>query len=287
MVDKVLNSVKMDWILDVLSSARSGNIWQYSTFITYYIFFTLFPLAVGIINAFKFHSLDITILHQLLYRILPSVLSDRLITDVNVIYEHSSFGIYLIALLSSIWTISWITNSIVMGINKAYGVGHRRNIIVLRLLAFCFTVGLAIWLALVSIFIQMNELSLTVSIIIILVVVFLTSWFVYTFIPNAKQKMTQTLPGAIIVTGAFLLAGLIYAVLMSFMPKDSIIFTMLGAFMVIFAITQKLSLAILVGALANRTLIEKQEGKVTPKNENSRFITCLIKLNILEEKNKG
>ncbi len=287
MIDKTLNLLKMDWLLDILNNVRSSNIWQYSTFITYYIFFTLFPLAVGIINAFQFHNLDITILHQLLYRILPSVLSERLITDVNIIYEHSSFGIYLIALISSIWTISWITNSIVMGINRAYGVGYRRNIIVLRLLAFCFTLGLALWLALVSVFLQINDFSTSVNIIIVLIVVFLTSWFVYTLIPNAKQKITHTLPGAVIVTGAFLLAGIIYAVLMSYMPNDSIIFTMLGAFMVIFAIVQKLALAILVGALANRMFIEKQEGEVTPRNEDSQFVKFLIKLNILEEKKEG
>lgn len=284
MIDVVLNKLKLDWILEITEKVKSGGIWQYSTFITYYIFFTLFPLAVGVINAFQYHNLDITILHRLLHRLLPVVLSERLIRDVNLIYEHSSFGVYIIALVSSIWTISWITNSIVMGINKSYGTGYRRNIIVLRLLAFSFTLGLTAWLTLVSLFLQNVPISTTATIIVVLLVIFITSWFVYTFIPNAKQKLYHTLPGAVIVTVSFLLAGIIYSLLMNFLPADSIIFTLLGAFMVIFTITQKLALAILIGALANRIFIERQEGQVQPKNEDSRFVKMLIKLNVLEEK---
>lgn len=284
MIDVVLNKLKLDWILEITEKVKSGGIWQYSTFITYYIFFTLFPLAVGVINAFQYHNLDITILHRLLHRLLPVVLSERLIRDVNLIYEHSSFGVYIIALVSSIWTISWITNSIVMGINKSYGTGYRRNIIVLRLLAFSFTLGLTAWLTLVSLFLQNVPISTTATIIVVLLVIFITSWFVYTFIPNAKQKLYHTLPGAVIVTVSFLLAGIIYSLLMNFLPADSIIFTLLGAFMVIFTITQKLALAILIGALANRIFIERQEGQVQPKNEDSRFVKMLIKLKVLEEK---
>lgn len=284
MVDKLLNKLKLDWVMTIVKIVRTGDIWQYSTFITYYIFFTLFPLTVGIINAFRFYGLDISIINNLLNKLLPQVLSERLITDVTLIYENSSFSIYLIALVSSIWTISWITNSIVMGINKAYGTGYRRNIIVLRLLAFLFTLGLAAWFALVSFIIQTYNIPFAVDIAIVLVVIFVTSWFVYTFIPNAKQKWYHTLPGAAIVTGSFAVAGIIYALLMNFMANDSIIFTLLGAFMVIFAITQKLALAILVGAIANRLFIEKQEGKVRPKNEDSRFVKLLIKIKFLEAK---
>lgn len=284
MFDRLLNKLRLDWVLDITDKVKKGGIWQYSTFITYYVFFTLFPLAVGVINAFQFHEIDIKILHQFLYNWLPVVLSERLIMDVNLIYENSSFGIYIIALVSSIWTISWITNSIVMGINKAYGTGFRRNIVVLRLLAFAFTIGLAIWLTLVTVFLQSAELPFRTNIIILLMVVFLTSWFVYTFIPNAKQKLYQTLPGAVIVTLSFLLAGIIYYLIMVYLPHDSIIFTLLGAFMIIFAITQKLALAILIGALANRLLIEHLEGEVHPKNEDSHFVHFLIKIKFLEEK---
>lgn len=271
MIDKLLKKLDYDWIRRITEIVSSGNLWQYSTFITYYIFFTLFPLAVGIINAFQFHNLDVTILHSLLYRILPPVLSERLIIDIDVIYSNSSFGIYLIALISSIWTISWITSSIVMGINRAYGVGYRRNLIVLRLLAFSFTIGLAVWFGLVSVFMQTVSMTNWQIVACLLTVTFLTAWFVYTFIPNAKQKYYQTLPGAIIVTLAFLIAGTLYFLIMRVVPQNSILFTLLGAFMIIFAITQKLAFAILIGALANRILIEKQEGEVEPRGEESSF----------------
>ncbi len=284
MVDKILKKLKFDWIIEVIDMASEGKIWQYSTFITYYIFFTLFPLFVGVINAFQFHNIDITIIHRLLHNVLPSVLSERLVNDVNVIYENSHFGIYLIALISSIWTISWITNSIVMGLNQAYGVGYRRNILVLRLLAFSFTIGLAVWFGLVSAFLQQAPLNNIQVIIILLMVTFFTSWFIYSIVPNAKQKYYQTLPGAIIVTLSFLVAGIIYVLLMGLLPSDSILFTMLGAFMIIFAITQKLAFFILVGGLANRYFIERREGQVTAKNEDSSFLKLLIRLNILQEK---
>ena len=283
-LDKLLNLLQLNWLTHLLKKVRSGNVWQYSTFITYYIFFTLFPLAVGVINAFQFHGINLNLIHRLLRKVLPAILSERLINDVNLIYNRSSVGIYLIALISSIWTISWISNSLMMGMNNAYGVGHRRNIIVLRLLAFCITIGIALWFTLIGYILSVNDIPFSMDILIMTIVVFLTSWALYLVMPNVKQKVYQTLPGAFVVTGAFLLAGAIYAALMTWMPSESIFFTLLGAFTVIFMITQKMSLAILVGALANRMLIEKQEGYVRPKGEDSRFIQLLIKIKFLQAK---
>ncbi len=114
---------------------------------------------------------------------------------------------------------------------------------------------------------------------------FLTFSFLYYMVPNVVQRFRNVLPGALFSTASLLIAIIGYRLFINQLLEDSTFFTMTGSFMVLLALLQKLSLAILAGGAINATIMQMREGKITPKGENSKFVRFLkkIKLNKLLE----
>lgn len=276
---------KMDWVNDISGRIRKGEIWQYSTFVTYYVLLTVFPLIVGIINWLQQLSQGLTPLAWFVMRIAPQPLAEQIIQDMIQIYESSNVGVLLVATISTIWTVSWTMASTLMGLNRAYGVSSRKNIVVLRVLAFLLTFLFAAWITLVVVIIQNMSNSSLGRWTLFVPLAFLTFSFLYYMVPNVVQRFRNVLPGALFSTASLLIAIIGYRLFINQLPEDSTFFTMTGSFMVLLALLQKLSLAILAGGAINATIMQMREGKIIPKGENSKFVRFLkkIKLNKLLE----
>lgn len=276
---------KMDWVNDISGRIRKGEIWQYSTFVTYYVLLTTFPLIVGIINWLQQLSQGLTPLAWFVMRIAPQPLAEQIIQDMIQIYESSNVGVLLVATISTIWTVSWTMASTLMGLNRAYGVSSRKNIVVLRVLAFLLTFLFAAWITLVVVIIQNMSNSSLGRWTLFVPLAFLTFSFLYYMVPNVVQRFRNVLPGALFSTASLLIAIIGYRLFINQLPEDSTFFTMTGSFMVLLALLQKLSLAILAGGAINATIMQMREGKIIPKGENSKFVRFLkkIKLNKLLE----
>lgn len=276
---------KMDWVNDISGRIRKGEIWQYSTFVTYYVLLTVFPLIVGIINWLQQLSQGLTPLAWFVMRIAPQPLAEQIIQDMIQIYESSNVGVLLVATISTIWTVSWTMASTLMGLNRAYGVSSRKNIVVLRVLAFLLTFLFAAWITLVVVIIQNMSNSSLGRWTLFVPLAFLTFGFLYYMVPNVVQRFRNVLPGALFSTASLLIAIIGYRLFINQLPEDSTFFTMTGSFMVLLALLQKLSLAILAGGAINATIMQMREGKIIPKGENSKFVRFLkkIKLNKLLE----
>ncbi|PRY82718.1 YihY/virulence factor BrkB family protein [Alkalibacterium olivapovliticus] len=276
---------KMDWVNDISGRIRKGEIWQYSTFVTYYVLLTVFPLIVGIINWLQQLSQGLTPLAWFVMRIAPQPLAEQIIQDMIQIYESSNVGVLLVATISTIWTVSWTMASTLMGLNRAYGVSSRKNIVVLRVLAFLLTFLFAAWITLVVVIIQNMSNSSLGRWTLFVPLAFLTFSFLYYMVPNVVQRFRNVLPGALFSTASLLIAIIGYRLFINQLLEDSTFFTMTGSFMVLLALLQKLSLAILAGGAINATIMQMREGNIIPKGENSKFVRFLkkIKLNKLLE----
>ncbi|MCC5894514.1 MAG: YihY/virulence factor BrkB family protein [Alkalibacterium sp.] len=271
---------KMDWINDISARVRKGEIWQYSTFVTYYVLLTTFPLIVGIINWLQQLTQGLAPLAWFVMRIAPQPLAEQIIQDMMQIYESSNVGVLLIATVSTIWTVSWTMASTLMGLNRAYGVSSRKNIVVLRILAFLLTFLFAAWITVVVFIIQnlsttsLGRWSLFVPL------AFLTFSFLYYMVPNVVQRFRNVIPGALFSTASLLIAIIGYRLFINQLPEDSTFFTMTGSFMVLLALLQKLALAILAGGAINATFMQMREGTIIAKGENSKFVKFLKKLGL-------
>lgn len=272
---------KKDWIKEIATRIREGEIWQHSTFMTYYILLTLFPLLVGIINGLQAFGEKLTGLAWFIYRIAPEPLAEIVVQDMLVVFESSNVGIFVIAAISTIWTVSWTMAATLMGLNKAYGVKNRHNIVLLRFLAFLQTFVFAAWIGLIILLIQNLSSTSFGRWAIFIPLVFLTFCFLYYFVPNVVQKFRNIIPGAIFSTSALLIGVVCYRLFLTLLPEDSTFFTLTGSFMVLLAILQKLALAILAGGTINATIMQMRSGDILAKNENSKFVRLIDRIGIL------
>lgn len=271
---------KMDWINDISRRIRKGEIWQYSTFVTYYVLLTTFPLIVGIINWLQQLKQGLTPLAWFVMRIAPLPLAEQIIQDMVQIYESSNVGVLLIATISTVWTVSWTMASTLMGLNRAYGVSSRKNIVVLRILAFLLTFLFAGWITLVVFVIQNSTTTSLGRWSIFVPLAFMTFCFLYFMVPNVVQRFRNVLPGALFSTASLLVAIIGYRLFINQLPEDSTFFTITGSFMVLLALLQKLALAILAGGSINATIMQMREGAIVAKGENSKFVRFLKKVGL-------
>src|SRR5690554_4607939 len=109
------NVPKKDWIKEISRRIRDGEIWQHSTFVTYYVLLTTFPLLVGIINGVRASGGTLQPIAWFIYRIVPGPLSEIILEDMLQVFESSHVGIFIIAAVSTVWTVSWIMAAILMG----------------------------------------------------------------------------------------------------------------------------------------------------------------------------
>lgn len=275
---------KKNALKEVSGRVQKGEIWQHSTFVTYYILLTAFPLVVGIVNALQQFNQGLSGVFWTIQRIMPPPLAERLMIDVELIYERSNVGIFVVAIVSTVWTVSWTMAAILMGLNKAYGVKHRRNIVVLRLVAFLLTFVFGLVIAALTFFIQASTTTSLGRWLLFVPATLVIFSLLYYLVPNVKQRFVSALPGACFSTAALVLAIIGYRLFIFQLPETSTFFTLMGSFMVVLAILQKMSLAILAGGTINAFLIKRREGEVQPKGDESKFVRVLEKLNVLQFK---
>lgn len=271
---------KLDWVNDITSRVRKGEIWQHSAFVTYYVLLTAFPLVVGIINWLQQFDQGVGGPAWFVHSIAPYPLAEQIIQDMVQIYESSNVGILLIATISTVWTVSWTMASTLMGLNRAYGVKQRKNIIVLRILAFLLTFVFAGWLTGIVFFINTFTASSLGRWVLFFPLTFVTFCMLYYLVPNVVQRIRNVVPGALFSTAALLVAITGYRLFLNQLPEDSTFFTLTGSFMVLLALLQKMSLAILAGGSINATFMQMKEGHIDEKNENSKFVRFLKKLGL-------
>lgn len=286
-LEKIKKTIpKKNVLKEITGSIRKAEIWQHSTFITYYILLTAFPLIVGIINAIQQFEGELTGVYWFIQRITPPPLAEQLMLDIQMIYDRSNVGIFIFAVISTVWTVSWTMAALLMGLNKAYGVKHRRNIVVLRIVAFFLTFVFAgvIWMS-ATIIQRVTSTSLGRWGLFIPIAIVLFSQLYY-LVPNVKQRFQSVLPGALFSTGALIIGITLYRLFVFQLPEDSTFFTLAGSFMVVLALIQKLSLAILAGGTINAILIRKKQGAVIEKNDESKFIRLLEKIGMMQFKDE-
>ncbi|WP_343754362.1 YihY/virulence factor BrkB family protein [Alkalibacterium iburiense] len=274
------NVPKKDWIKEISMRIREGEIWQHSTFVTYYVLLTTFPLLVGIINGIRAFGGTLQPIAWFIYRIVPGPLSEIIVEDMLQVFESSHVGIFIIAAVSTVWTVSWIMAAILMGLNKAYGVGNRKNVVTLRFLAFLQTFVVAAWIGFIIFFIRTFTASSLGRWAVFVPLVFISFCLMYYYVPNVVQQFKQVIPGALFSTTALLIGVFGYRLYLSQLPDDSTFFTMTGSFMIMLALLQKMCLAILAGGTINATFMQMRSGDIVPKNENSKFIKLINKTKI-------
>ena len=202
---------------------QNDNVNAFAAQSALFMMISFFPLIMVILNLLQFLPISSEEFIELLLQAFPEIFEPYVREIVKDLYEKSSGTMLTITLITSIWSASKGTLSIVRGLNGVYNIEETRNYVILRILSFFYTVAM-IGLVLSSLFLLVlgntlyqiilgfmpwlsTLLNLFINTRTILFLCFMILFFmlIYKAIPARKSILMIQLPGAIFSSFAWML----------------------------------------------------------------------------------
>ena len=182
----------------------------------FFMILSLFPALVLILSLLRFTGLQVASLVEVLSNLIPEALMPTVAELVLSTYENSSAGLVGVSALTAIWSASKGIYGLLTGLNTVYGVAEDRGWFYTRFISVLYTFlffGLVILTLIVHVFggtilellpiSRMRLFRILTGIIdfrFVLLLAVQTAVFVliFAFLPNGRNRIRDTLPGAVI-----------------------------------------------------------------------------------------
>ena len=131
---------------EMSKSFRDHEIPERAAQISYFLLFAVFPFLVALLGMLAMFDLQeqVLLLTRLLEDSLPPNISDYLVDEVNRIAFAETSGRIIVGLAVALWSSSRAIQSVISGVNAAWGTKEKRKMIVVRLLGTALTIGVMI-----------------------------------------------------------------------------------------------------------------------------------------------
>ena len=184
----------------------------------FFIILSLFPALVLILSLLRYTGLQVSSLVEVLSSILPAPLMGTVEELVLLTYEKSTYRLVGISALTAVWSASKGVYGLLTGLNRVYGVSEDRGWIYTRFISVLYTfVFLAVLLLTLVIHVfggtilallpisrvrLVRILSGIVDFRFLLLLTVQTAVFmlIFAFLPNGRNKLRDTVPGALIAS---------------------------------------------------------------------------------------
>ena len=182
----------------------------------FFIILSVFPALVLILSLLRYTGLQVSSLVEVLSSFIPEALMGQVAELVLSTYENSSAGLVGISAVTALWSASKGIYGLLTGLNTVYGVAEDRGWFFTRLISVLYTfVFLAVLLVtlLVHVFggtiVKLLPVSRSPLVRIltgllgfrwILLLALQTGVFMlmFAFLPNGRNKLLDTVPGALL-----------------------------------------------------------------------------------------
>lgn len=194
----------------------------------FFIILSLFPALVLILSLLRYTGLQVSSLVEVLSSILPAALMGTAEELVLLTYENSTGALVGISALTALWSASKGVYGLLTGLNQVYGVSEDRGWLYTRCISVLYTfVFLAVLLLtlVVHVFggtilallpisrvrlIRILGRIVDFRILLLLTVQTVVFMLIFAFLPNGRNRLRDTVPGAIlaslgwlVISGAF------------------------------------------------------------------------------------
>ena len=184
----------------------------------FFIILSIFPALVLMLSLLRYTGLQVTSLVEVLSSVLPSVLMPTVEELVMLTYENSTAGLVSISALTAVWSASKGIYGLMTGLNRVYGVSEDRGWIYTRCISVLYTfVFLAVLLLTLVVHVfgstivallpisrvrLIRILSRIVDFRFLLLLAVQTAVFMllFAFLPNGRNKLRDTVPGAVLTS---------------------------------------------------------------------------------------
>ena len=195
----------------------------------FFIILSLFPALVLILSLLRYTGLQVSSLVEVLSSILPAPLMGTVEELVLLTYENSSGALVGISALTAVWSASKGVYGLLTGLNRVYGVSEDRGWIYTRFISVLYTfVFLAVLLLTLVIHVFGGTILALLPIsrvrlvrilsgiidfrfILLLTLQTLVFMLLFAFLPNGRNKLRDTVPGALIASLGWLVISWVFS----------------------------------------------------------------------------
>ena len=196
----------------------------------FFIILSLFPALVLLLSLLRYTGLQVSSLVEVLSTIIPEALMGMVEEIVLSTYENSSGALVGVSALTALWSASKGVYGLQTGLNAVYGVSEDRGGLYVRFISVLYTfVFLAVLLLtlVVHVFggtilelLPITRLGLfkilsgivDFSFVLLLVVQTVVFMLIFAFLPNGRNKLRDTIPGALLASLGWLILSDLFSV---------------------------------------------------------------------------
>lgn len=238
---------RLSKFIDLVISLARLDVPVYSANAAYFIILSAFPMVMLLLNILSYTTLSGGALLEILEQVIPEALMPPVSRLLNGMFASSSTTLVSVSALATLWSSSRGVYGILVGLNRIYGVQEDRGYIFTRLLSlvytFLFLLVLLLTLAL-HVFGQtilaqiphtdsraiqfvMEIISSRFLVLLVIQTALFTAMFM--FLPNRRNKLLTSLPGALLASLGWLLFSDVFSIYVSHFGNYSTIYGSLSA----------------------------------------------------------
>lgn len=192
----------------------------------FFILLSIFPALVLILSLLRYTGLQVSSLVEVLSSFIPAALMGQVEALVLSTYENSSGALVGISALTALWSASKGVYGLLTGLNTVYGVSEDRGWLFTRFISVLYTfvfLGVLLLTLVVHVFggtiLKLLPIShspllriltglLDFRGIFLLLIQTLVFMLMFAFLPNGRNKLRDTVPGALVSSlGWLVLSG--------------------------------------------------------------------------------
>ena len=199
----------------------------------YFIVLAVFPALLLLLSLLRYTPLEVERLAEMFYGILPEALAEGAEELILLTYDHASRRAVGISATAVLWSASRGIYGVLTGLNAIYGVSESRGYLYTRFISVMYMfVFLLLLLLTLAFYVFSSELGALLEqtahpvllflgeilhfrfwVLLVLQSVFFTAMFMV--LPNGKNSLRESLPGALLASGGWILFSDLYSVYMT------------------------------------------------------------------------
>lgn len=196
----------------------------------FFIILSIFPALVLILSLLRYTGLQVSGLVEVLSTLIPGALMPTVEELVLSTYENSSGTLVGISALTALWSASKGVYGLLTGLNRVYGVAEDRGWLHTRLISVLYTfvfLGVLLLTLVAHVFgaailkllpvarsplVRFLTKALGFRWIVLLLIQTLVFMLMFAFLPNGRNKLRDTVPGALLSSLGWLVFSDLFSV---------------------------------------------------------------------------
>ncbi len=229
------------WCVGVVRHFTSLNIPVYASHASFFIVLAVFPSLVLLLSLLRYTGLQVGYLTTFLEGVIPKALlpsAEKLIVNT---YRSTTGTLVSISAITALWSASRGFFGLCTGLNSVYGVTEDRGYFKTRLMCVVYTFAFLLvllltlilqvfgasflrWLPLEETPLQLVERVLDLRFFVLLFVQTVLFTAIFMVLPNRKNKLLDSVPGALLASIGWLVFSDLYSVYVEHFSSMSVIY---------------------------------------------------------------